>query len=586
MSGRTGPKSHERELSFVLSAWNTLSFADLVAACHAFRHNDIIPLLRQRYLPIHRAGEQPAAVITDQRSFEAAQRAGHTVAARVRNKDLALALQQVFGTALIERASTRLFRLHPAFSARNGLSARLAVWLLTAAVSMGVLHFAFSAIAGRLLGVILSLMFLGGIALRLLAVINLAHVRERPRRPLNDAELPVYTVLVPLFRESRVLEQLLQALGRLDYPRDKLDIKIILEEEDGAMKRQVGRLNLPAPFEILIVPKGSPQTKPRALCYGLYFARGELVTVFDAEDVPEPGQLRHAAEIFAAAPATLACLQARLTFHDANQKWLSRQSAIEYAALFDVVLPVLGLNRWPIPLGGTSNHFRADVLRKVGGWDPFNVTEDADLGLRLSRCGFEIDVFNSTTFEEANTSLPSWMRQRCRWIKGWMQTGLVHLRSPRVLLADLGAQRFCITLLLLVGMVVSPLMHPFLMAFTLWSAICGVLPGKPDIVAATLTGLGAVIFTGGYAAALATQLAGIKARGLKGFAASTASTPIYWLMISAAAWMAVWELVRRPHYWHKTEHGLSSFSADAEKSGAGDGDRTHDIKLGKLAFYH
>jgi glycosyltransferase XagB len=262
--------------------------------------------------------------------------------------------------------------------------------------------------------------FLAAIAVRLLALITIASVGERRSVRLKDQALPVYTIFVPLFREAKILPALVRALNRLDYPADRLDIKIILEESDQATRNALCRFRLMKQFEVIVVPAGGPQTKPRALSYALHFARGELATVFDAEDVPNPQQLRQAAEIFAAASPHLACLQARLTFANASN-WLSRHMLIEYAALFDVLLPVLGQQGWPMPLGGTSNHFRVDILRKVGAWDPFNVTEDADLGIRLARCGFAVDVFNATTVEEANTCLWNWLRQRSRWVKGWLR---------------------------------------------------------------------------------------------------------------------------------------------------------------------
>jgi cellulose synthase/poly-beta-1,6-N-acetylglucosamine synthase-like glycosyltransferase len=544
---------------------STVSFADLLTACRSLRPDEIGPALKHRYLPIRQPGREKLIAATDHFSSAEAERAGLEVGARVRSKDLTLALQAAFGPLLIRRATMQLFRLNPAYSARSAFARPKKTALLLLAALLFLLGGAAPSLLNSALALMACCIFLAGVAFRLIAVACPARAAKRPQRRLRDDELPLYSVLVPLFRETQVLKGLVRALNRLDYPRDRLDIKIILEEEDAEMRRAVQQLDLPCQFETLIVPKGLPQTKPRALAYALYFARGTLATVYDAEDMPEPEQLRQAAEIFAAAPERLACLQARLTFHDPNQNWLTRQFVAEYAALFDIVLPVLGVNRWPVPLGGTSNHFRIDILRKTGGWDPFNVTEDADLGLRLARCGFEVDVFASSTYEEANTCLKNWMRQRRRWIKGWIQTALVHLRSPRDLCAELGVKRFLLMQVLLMGMVISPLLHPFLLGYTLWALASGqMMPREADITLALATGFGMVIFVMGYAAAFACQLKGMRVRGLLDLKLSVAGLPLYWLLISAAAWMAVWEFLRRPYHWNKTQHGFSCLAEDEE----------------------
>lgn len=535
-----------------------LGLADLITACRQLRNEEIGPALQDRYLPIRHLSPEPFIVATDELSIASAREAGHAVGAVAGRRDLSRALQIAFGKWLISRATTQLERRHPIFSARSegGRGRKCSICLAAILAIAGLI--ASIDILGALAGLLISLGYLAVISVRLVTLGNLRQATERPRTRLKANELPIYTVLVPMFRETKSLRKLIGALNRLDYPADRLDIKLILEEEDQEMRRAVANLDLAQPYETIIVPKGLPQTKPRALKYALYYARGELLTVFDAEDVPQPGQLRRAAEIFAAAPARLACLQARLTFERTHQNWLAKQFLIEYAALFDVVLPAFGFERWPIPLGGTSNHFRTDILRDVGAWDPFNVTEDADLGLRLARCGFEVDTFAASTLEEANTSLSNWMRQRSRWMKGWLQTTLVHLRHPRQLLHDLGAYRFFIVIVQLVGMVVSPLVHPFFPALVVWVLLrtSGESHGGDFFVSAA-TGLSAVVCIGGYWTAVACQVKGIQQRRFKGMMLSTLTMPFYWLLISIAAWLAVWEFMRRPYHWNKTEHGLA-----------------------------
>jgi cellulose synthase/poly-beta-1,6-N-acetylglucosamine synthase-like glycosyltransferase len=239
---------------------------------------------------------------------------------------------------------------------------------------------------------------------------------------LPDWQLPVYSVLVPLFREARVLPGLIAALRALDYPPAKLDIMLVVEEIDIEMQATLLSLELPPTFRTVVVPKHEPQTKPKALNYALQFARGDFVVVYDAEDRPEPDQLRLALDLFRRAPPKLGCLQAQLNIYNATQSWLTRQFTIEYSVLFDAILPALERLRLPVPLGGTSNHFPRARLIEVGAWDPFNVTEDADLGIRLSRLGFRTRALNSTTWEEAPPGFGTWLKQRTRWLKGWMQS--------------------------------------------------------------------------------------------------------------------------------------------------------------------
>jgi cellulose synthase/poly-beta-1,6-N-acetylglucosamine synthase-like glycosyltransferase len=113
-------------------------------------------------------------------------------------------------------------------------------------------------------------------------------------------------------------------------------------------------------------------------------------------------------------------VQARLCI-DTRTSWLARYFTAEYAGQFDVVLPKLAALGLPLPLGGSSNHFRTVTLREVGGWDPHNVTEDADLGMRLARFGYRSGVVASSTYEEAPADIGRWLGQRTRWFKGWMR---------------------------------------------------------------------------------------------------------------------------------------------------------------------
>jgi glycosyltransferase XagB len=334
------------------------------------------------------------------------------------------------------------------------------------------------------------------------------------------------------------------------------------------MQAAVARLALPPQFEIIVVPAGRPQTKPRALCYALPFCRGDLLTIYDAEDIPEPDQLEKAARAFANAGPELACLQAQLTFFNPNENWLTRQFTAEYAMLFGRLLPALADHRLPLPLGGTSNHFRTAALRAVGAWDPFNVTEDADLGLRLSRHGYETGTLDSLTYEEANTRLPNWMRQRARWLKGFLATWLVHMRDPIRLMRELGPAGFWIAQAMTIGVFASALLHPICLAATIVLAMA--YPGLPEqagLVLVAIAGLNLLVFVAGYGLAIYLTRDALRRRGIFGWRGTLATMPVYWLLASGAAWLALWQFMVAPFHWNKTVHGLSSFQGARRTSG-------------------
>ena len=474
--------------------------------------------------------------------------------------DLLAAVRVVHGRRLLQAATSGLARNWPMFSASRRLTAEQAFSLVLLSIAV--------ALAGEMLrpATFLALVaalsgsfFLGVVALRVLCLLPPVAREAVPNPPdVDDADLPVYSVLVPLFREVSVLGQLTGALRRLRYPTDKLDIKLILEEEDMLMQRAVAGLRLDPWVEVIVVPAGLPQTKPRALNFALQFCRGGLVTIYDAEDIPERDQLRKAARRFAAAPPELACLQAKLTFYNPDENWLTRQFAAEYATLFGVLLEVLANHRLPLPLGGTSNHFRMDVLRSVGAWDPYNVTEDADLGLRLARLGYDTEMLDSLTYEEANTRLGNWMRQRARWLKGFLMTWFVHMREPLVFMRDLGPSGFWAAQALTLGIFASALLHPLCMVATL---VCYILypevPKGAGLAVLMLAGLNFLVLVAGYAISITLTRRALQAQGRANWV-TLATMPVYWVLMSAAAWLALWQFITRPFHWNKTEHGLSS----------------------------
>jgi len=381
----------------------------------------------------------------------------------------------------------------------------------------------------------------------------------QPLRRGEDRDLPTYTVLVALAREAAVVPGLLDALERLDYPPAKLDIKLLIEQGDaetlGALEARPPRPGI----EVLVLPPGGPKTKPRALNAGLLGARGQFLTVFDAEDRPDRDQLRVAVDAFRRGPADLACVQARLAIDNLADGWLARQFAIEYAALFDVVLPALATLGLPIALGGTSNHFRTAALRSVGGWDPGNVTEDADLGLRLARLGWTTRTIDSTTWEEAPVRLWPWLKQRTRWIKGFIVTAAVHGRDLPGLARRLDPLSFAAAQMLIGGVAATALAYPWVLALILWRGLDGSLLAPAESLAgAAFTGLHVANLIVGYSAGLACGWMGIDRRGPSALVRDLITMPFYWLLVGAAAWRALYQIATaRTSHWEKTTHGVS-----------------------------
>src|SRR6185437_3407443 len=273
---------------------------------------------------------------------------------------------------------------------------------------------------------VVTVVYLGDLLLTLLLSLHTVHTSPESQisddlvHSLADHAWPSYTILCPLYQETAVVPQFVKAMKALDYPHDKLQVLFLTEEDDRATRDAIVAMGLPSYFDIITVPDGQPRTKPRACNYGLKISTGDFVVIYDAEDVPDPLQLKKAVLTFALESDDVACVQAKLNFYNPKQNLLTRWFTTEYSLWFDLTLPGLQWARWALPLGGTSNHFRTAVLRQVGAWDPFNVTEDCDLGLRLAHYHLRTVMLDSTTMEEANSDVKNWLRQRSRWIKGYL----------------------------------------------------------------------------------------------------------------------------------------------------------------------
>jgi cellulose synthase/poly-beta-1,6-N-acetylglucosamine synthase-like glycosyltransferase len=390
-------------------------------------------------------------------------------------------------------------------------------------------------------------------------------IDDATARSLSDGQLPRYTILIPAYREPEVIPNLIRAVKQFDYPAERLDVKLLLEADDAATIAAARAEHLGPPFDLILVPPAAPRTKPKALNYGLQYATGELVTIFDAEDLPDPLQLRRAVATFRRNDERLACVQACLVFHNRTQNLITRWFTLEYDAWFTQFLPSLVSSDAPIPLGGTSNHFRRDHLEEVGGWDPFNVTEDADLGLRLHRRGYRTVVLDSITWEEANSDFVNWVKQRSRWSKGYLQTWAVHLRQPRRLWRELGPKGFFQFNLFVGGTPLLALLNPVFWFLTLiWFLV------EPVFVEALLPApvyyTSLLCWLGGNFALTYLNLLVAESYADPRTHLVALCTPLYWVMMSIAAYKAAVQFVFQPSHWEKTVHGLNTGTTAAASS--------------------
>ncbi|MFA9459276.1 glycosyltransferase family 2 protein [Thiohalorhabdus methylotrophus] len=383
---------------------------------------------------------------------------------------------------------------------------------------------------------------------------------------LANADLPTYTVLVPMYNEPEVLPLIVDALRKMDYPLSKLDVKLVLEEGDEVTISAAKEMGLEGIFEIIRVPPSLPKTKPKACNYALAFARGDLVTIYDAEDQPEPDQMKRAVLAFRKSRPGTAVIQARLNYFNREQNWLTRLFTLEYSLWFDFYLPALEALHIPIPLGGTSNHFDMHILRSVQAWDPYNVTEDADLGVRFTQLDYHVGVVNSTTYEEANSRLGNWIRQRSRWIKGYMQTYLVHMRRPLHLYRTLGHTGFWGFQFFIGGSVLNALLAPVLYLMFAWWLITHGRALDPLFPAHILNiSLFNLLIGNGFLIYL--SMVSVFKRHLYRLIPYALTAPAYWLLQSVAAYKALWQLIHKPFFWEKTAHGLTGASGEMGKEG-------------------
>lgn len=385
---------------------------------------------------------------------------------------------------------------------------------------------------------------------------SVVRISDEIARAYPSADLPRYTILVPAYREPEVIQALLKNIAAMDYPRRKLEVLVLLEADDWETKDAIRRARPSKYVRVVVVPPSEPRTKPKACNYGMQLATGDIVTIYDAEDRPDPLQLRKAAIALAALPRDVVCLQAALAYHNFEQNRITKWFTVEYLTWFTHFLPGLVASGAPLPLGGTSNHMRIEALRELGGWDPFNVTEDADLGLRLHRAGMRTMVLDSTTEEEANSDFVNWAKQRSRWYKGYFQTWLVHMRHPAKLRRQIGWRGVVGVNLFVGGTPALAALNPIFWLMTVvWFVakphwILALFPGPlyfPAMLCWIFGNL-AVVYMGIYSIRIANR---------EDLLGSALTVPVYWVMMSVAAVKAVVQLFQAPTFWEKTVHGLA-----------------------------
>ena len=519
--------------------------------------------LKHGFVPLRRAGDVTVIVLSRPEEFSDIRPMvetilGPVVTALAPERDIIKAIHARQGRDIARQAETRVpapescrgwVRLHQAPKAMTVLVAAL-IAVAVAPVTVGFL----------VLGLSLSSLILI-VGLKLLAI---RAAFRSPMRPapcaVNDDSLPVFSIIVALYREADIAARLVKRLARLDYPVDRLDVVLAVETEDKVTRDALAKAELPAWMRVVVVPEGAVRTKPRALNHALEFCRGSLIGIYDAEDAPDPRQLLQVAAQFRASTPEVACLQGILDYYNPRTNWLSRCFTVEYAGWFRLILPGIARLGLAVPLGGTTLFLRRDVLERIGGWDAYNVTEDADLGIRLARHGFRTEMIATTTEEEANCRPLAWIKQRSRWIKGYLMTWAVHMRRPGLLYRQLGPRAFLGFQVMFIGTSMQFLVAPLLLSFL-------IVPfGFHHPLYAAMPGPAGLVMTGTFAVCELVNIA----IGMIGLTRTrhrlslwwVATMSIYFSLACLAAYKAVFEIATKPFFWDKTKHGIFDHLAE------------------------
>ena len=473
-------------------------------------------------------------------------------------QDIQQAVMQLHGETLVNKAETRTPHPH---SCRDWQAQRMMRLTLAAAILL---------LAGFLVSPAGFLTALCALAITVLllniglklstAISQIGPTRRRnaasgpPPRTTRSLRLPVVSILVPLYHEREVASRLITRLKRLNYPKELLDICLVVEADDTTTRDTLVKTRLPLWARVIEVPRGTVRTKPRAMNFALDFCRGSIIGIYDAEDAPHPDQIHQIVRRFHERGPQVACVQGILDFYNPRSNWLSRCFTIEYASWFRLFLPGLERLGFAVPLGGTTLFFRRQVLEELGGWDSHNVTEDADLGIRLARHGYRTEIVHTVTEEEANCRLVPWVKQRSRWLKGFAMTWAVHMRQPLKLLKELGPKRFFGVQILFLGTWIHFLLAPLLWSF--WIIPLGYTHPLQQVVPA-----GAIMALGGMfvlaeGIGIAIGIFAVAANGKRFLIPWVPTMHLYFPLGTLAAYKAFYELLTRPFYWDKTSHGI------------------------------
>jgi len=520
--------------------------------------------ISHRVLPLRRTKDAVVVAMADPRDHRALLYVESTLKLRVIPRlalpdEIRTAQRRVYRHQLVQESSALLHSKAPEYSAHITFTApqKYALFLIGVLALVGLILMG-SNFFILLMGLII-ILYAGAVMFRTYVTVrgskyeDLMRVNQRELDALTD--LPVYTILCPLYREAGVLPQLVKACTELDYPASKLDIKLLLEEDDVETLEIVEATSLPPSFQVLVVPAEGPRTKPKACNYGLQFARGDYTVIYDAEDIPDPDQLKKAIAVFRRSGVEIGCVQAKLNYYNPKQNVLTRWFSLEYTSWFDFFLPGLVDVGLPVPLGGSSNHFPTKLLRDIGAWDPNNVTEDADLGMRLHRAGYQTALMDSTTLEEANSDFVNWMRQRSRWGKGYFISWIVLMRHPVVLFKDLGWRGWVSSALTLGGTFGIALLNLLVWMLTiLWVLAQFEVIGYLFPPTIYYVGMVELLFGNFFFLYMGIWCAAHRKDWYLTHAALFA--PFYWLMASVAMIKAGTQTISKPTFWEKTVHGL------------------------------
>lgn len=400
-------------------------------------------------------------------------------------------------------------------------------------------------------------LFFGSVVILKTGLILYALKRPVHQQTEDEANLPRYCAMLPCYKEGKTIPKLVKNISDLDYPKDKLQVLIVVEDDDTETLDAIAKITLPSNFQVFLVPTPlSPKGKPHACNHALAAVDAEFLVIYDAEDKPERDQLKKAVKRFHDLPSYVVCLQGKLNFYNQQENWLARLFTIEYTTWFDLF--ILGLSRLnlPIPLGGTTNHIRVKPLKDIGGWDKYNVTEDCDLGIRFSAMGYKVDYLESTTFEEAVVRPWAWIKQRTRWTKGYMITWLVHMRHPYKLYRNIGVRGITALQLFILGVPLTNLINPIMGSMmVIW------LLFDPawvhELFPTVIWNMGMALFIAGNAILLFASALAVTRRKWYNLIPWVALMPVYYIMQSVATYRALYQLATDPHKWEKTEHGIT-----------------------------